>query len=133
MWKVGAYLSFCTAALLRGYGGFYLDLSALIKHNDVGREGIIPFAVTLTSTLTQLQCANLPHVVLPLLGKFKGVNGVDHHMLNIASVTQSGLEPHWWADKLVATCRSEGRRAGPAFATSDRELVVSVDYDATFQ
>ena len=133
LWKVGAYLTFCTAALLRGYEGFYLDLSALIEHNDTGREGVIPFGVTLTSTLTQLQCANLPHVVLPLLGQFKGVNDVDHHMLNIASVSQSGLEPRWWADKLVATCLSEGRQAGPAFATASGELAVSTDYDATFR
>ena len=38
LWKVGAFLTFCTAALLRGYEGFYLDLAALIKHIDTGRE-----------------------------------------------------------------------------------------------
>ncbi len=85
LWKVGAFLTFCTAALLCGYDGFYLDLAALIKHIDTGREGVIQFGVTLTSTLTQLQCANLPHVVLPLLGQFKRVNNMYHHMLHIAS------------------------------------------------
>ena len=70
--------------------------------------------------------------MLPLLGRFKGVNDVDHHMLNIASRSQSGLAPRWWADKLVAICKAEGRVAGPAFATPSGELAVSADYNATF-
>ena len=43
---------------------------------------------------------NLPHVTVALLVHFKGETKVDHHLIAIASVTQSGIEPrstHAWA------------------------------------
>ena len=75
----------------------------------------------------------LPHVVLPLRGKFKGENGVDSHLVNIAHETQSGLKPRWWADKLEEVAISEGRTSGPAFATPMGRLACARDYDATFR
>lgn len=57
----------------------------------------------------------LPHVVLTLLGDFKGENSSDYHILNVANVTRSGLDVRWWVEKLVAVCEAEGRSVGSAF------------------
>ena len=122
LWKLGAYLTLTTAASLRGYEGFFLDLAALRKHIHVGQGGSVPSKFTKNSILTNEQAKNLPHLVLPLLGKFKGEIGIDHHMVNIASFTKSGLEPRWWAEKLIEVTESEGRFDGPAFGTPDGAL-----------
>ena len=74
----------------------------------------------------------LPHVVLPLLGQFKGEVGIDYHIINIANETSSGLQPRWWLEKLIEVTESEGRVSGPAFATPWGTLAESGDYDATF-
>ena len=132
LFKVGAFLTFCTAAALRGYEGFYLDLAPLIRHMERGRFGQVPSNLTKTTVLTEEECKNLPHVVLPLLGKFKGEHTVDHHMINVAHESVSGLEMRWWTDKLVEVCKAEGRTCGPAFAEPDGELASHADYNATF-
>jgi hypothetical protein len=78
-------------------------------------------------------CENLPHVTVTLLGHFKGETKVDHHLIAIASVTQSGLKPRWWIEKLVLVCASEGRVHGSAFADEYGQLASSPDYNSTFQ
>ena len=78
-------------------------------------------------------CAVLPHVTVALLGHFKGETKADHHLIAIASETQSGLEPRWWIEKLVSVCASEGRVHGPAFADEQGQLALSPDYNSTFQ
>ncbi len=79
-------------------------------------------------------CRDLPHVMVCLLGKFKGEIGVDHHLIIIASETISGLRPRWWLEKLVDVCESEGRSIGPAFASADGRLLTSLlDYNALFR
>ena len=75
----------------------------------------------------------LPHVVLPLLGKFKGEIGIDHHIINLANESISGLQPRWWLEKLIEIADLEGRAAGPAFATPEGNLLRSADVDATFR
>ena len=135
LWKVGAYVCILTAASLRGHKGFYVELAGLRNHMKKGKFGTIPagLAITKELILTEEVCANLPHVTLALLGHFKGENKVDHHLIAIASVTQSGLEPRWWIEKLVSVCASEGRNHGPAFANEQGQLASSPDYNSTFQ
>ena len=79
------------------------------------------------------ECMRLPHVVLPLRGKFKGEVGFDTHVVNVAHETQSGLRPRWWADKLAEVARSEGRTNGPAFATPSGHRAHSGNCDTTFR
>jgi hypothetical protein len=77
-----AVVSYCNA--LRGNEGFSLDLGGLHKHIDTGR------------------ChPKHRHVVAPLLGRFKGEDGERYHLLLMAEVTSSGLEPRWILDYLV--------------------------------
>jgi hypothetical protein len=133
LWKVGAYICLLTAASLRGHEGFYLDLAGVRKHLAKGRVGTIPAGLNKSTVLTKEVCLKLPHVTICLLGNFKGKTDMDHHLIEIANKTLSGLSPHWWMEKLVAMCVDEGRFDGPAFATPDCLLAVSLDYNAMFR
>ncbi len=105
----------------------------LRKHLAKGRVGVVPAVFNKSILLTEEVCRNLPHVMLCLLGKFKGETGIGHHLIALANKTVSGLQPHWWIEKLVPVCAQEGRDNGPAFATPDGELALSVDYDSMFR
>ena len=131
--KVGAFLTVITSASLRGYEGFYTELAGLKRFIDVGKEGVIPPRLNKSTILTEEQCMALPHVVLPLLGKFKGEIGIDHHVINLANESMSGLQPRWWLERLIEIAASEGRVGGPAFATPEGDLLRSGDVDATFR
>jgi hypothetical protein len=135
LWKVGAYVCVLTAASLRGHEGFYVELAGLRQHLNKGKAGSIPpgLSVTKEVVLSEEVCAHLPHVTVALLGHFKGETKVDHHLIAVASISQSGLEPRWWIEKLVAVCLSEGRIHGPAFADENGQLASSPDYNSTFQ
>ena len=96
--------------------------------------GVVPAVLNKSTLLTEEACRNLPHVTLCLLGnKFKGETGIDHRLITLANETVSGLQPCWWIEKLVLVCEQEGRVNGPAFATPDGELALSVDYDSMFR
>jgi hypothetical protein len=43
--------------------------------------------------LTEEACKNLPHMMVCLLGKFKGETGINHHLIALANETISGLAP----------------------------------------
>ena len=132
--KVAAYLTLCTTGGLRGNEGFYLDLAALRDNLDIGRHGRLPRGYSPTNRiLTELECRKLPHIVIPLLGKFKGSNTVDHHHINLASQSVSGLELRKWMEALVDTCEEEGRTQGPAFADGRGNLAYPPAYDYTFK
>ena len=109
-----------------------MDLNDFLNHLDVGREGEVPPNLSKVRLFSEEECMRLPHVVLPLRGKFKGEIGIGAHVVNIAHKTQSGLQPRWWADKLAEVARAEGRIKGPAFATPNGDLARAADYDATF-
>lgn len=51
----------------------------------------------------------------------------------VANETSLGLRPHWWLEKLLEVCKTEGRLDGPAFASADGVLASSSDYDAMFR
>ena len=133
LYKVGAFICLVTAASLRGYEGFYLDLVGVREHLDQGRVGQIPPNITHTSVISEEEATNLPHVAVCLLGNFKGEGGINYHIINVANETMSGLQPRWWMEKLVSVAENEGRYVGPAFATASGKLASSCDYDAVFR
>ena len=133
LWKVSAYLTLCTSGGLRGNEGFYLDLAALISHSETGRHGAVPVNLTRNKVLSEEECQALPHVVCPLLGKFKGSHNVDHHFLNLAHESKSGLNLRKSMDKLMDIAVEEGREHGPAFASADGSLASSQEYNDTFK
>ena len=135
LWKVGLYVCVLTAASLRGHEGFYVELASLCKNLSKGKAGAIPAGLIITKEVVLLEevCVNLPHVTVVLLGHFKGETKADHHLIAFSNVTQSGLEPRWWIEKLVSVCACKGRFHGPAFADANSQLGSSLDYNSTFQ
>jgi hypothetical protein len=130
LYKFGAFIAICTAGSLRGCEGFLADLSGLIVNLHQGKNGVIPD--NLKDNFDEEVAEKLPHVVITLLGKVKSETGEDTHQIGLASTTRSGIEVRWWVEQLVDTCRREGRRTGPAFATPTGQLASSSEYNAMF-
>jgi hypothetical protein len=55
------------------------------------------------------------HVVIPLLGRFKGEQNSRYHLAPLASITNSGLKVQRWVERLIQVREKEGRFQGPAF------------------
>ncbi|KAL7549158.1 hypothetical protein ACHAWF_014052, partial [Thalassiosira exigua] len=133
LWKLGAYVTVSLASSLRGNEAFMMDLAGMWMHIDKGREGVAPAKVDKNTVLSEQECLNLPHVALCLFGKTKGETVFDHHIINVANETQSGLRPRFYVEKLLDVCKSEGRTSGPAFADPSGRLARSLEYDVGFR
>lgn len=114
MVSVLAYVTICFCASLQGHEGFYVDLHGLRTHMHKGREN--------TS-------GTIPHVVIPLLGRFKNEVGERHHLVFLASSTKMGLQPRKWVEALIRVRESEGRFNGPAFVAIDGFVEESRTYE----
>jgi hypothetical protein len=100
--SVGAYLTVGFCISLRGPEGFMLDLGALRKYLEKGRQG-----------------PGVPFVTIPLLGRFKGEEHFRQHLLFSAARTSSGFQPRKWLDGLVMIREQQGRTTGPAICDDD--------------
>jgi hypothetical protein len=107
-----AYSSLSFTNALRGNEGFKLDLSGLIAHIDRGR-GHLKF----------------PHVVAPLLGRFKGRDGERLHLLFMVPVTHSGIKVRCYLEWLVARRLEQGLLRGPAFCDQSGKEIGSGLYE----
>ena len=87
---------------LRGNEVLLLDLHGLRTHINKGKTN-----------------KNHPHVVAPLLGRFKGEDGERYHMLLIASVTHSGLNTRKYLEQLIELRTRQGYFKGPAFCKNN--------------
>ena len=92
-------VSFCLA--LRGNETLMLDLSGLKNYWLQG----------LSETP--------PHIILPLLGKFKGEDSQRYHILLAPVESDSGFEIKRWIEWLIAARASEDIIQGPAFCDED--------------
>ena len=79
----------------------------------------------------ELGCAK-PHVVAPLLGRFKNEIGERYHLVLLAPVTRSGLPVRFWLEQLVAVHAREGRTRGPAFCDALGKIAYSGVYESRF-
>ena len=123
--KLGAAIVVALCASLRGPEVFLLDLAGLWEHVDMGRLGSIPD----NPLKVGVNLANAPHVVITLLGEFKGENGTHRHRVALASTTQSGIEVRWWLEQLLDVRRLEGCRTGPAFGDRLGRVALMSEYD----
>ena len=112
---VGAYVLTCFCASLRGNEGFMVDLAGLRKYLDRGKD----------------EGAN-SHVVVPLLGEFKGETGDRYHLMPVVSTTASGLRPRYWLELLVKVREEQGFTAGPAFCDEKGRCVKAKAYQTVF-
>jgi hypothetical protein len=114
--SVGAFSALCFCASLRGHEGFFLDLHGLRTYINEGKGD---------------QCLK-PHVVAPLLGRFKNEVGERYHLVLLAPVTNSGIRVRYWLEALIEVREREGRVRGPAFCAQDGKVEYSGTYEACF-
>jgi len=101
-------IGFCDA--LRGNEVFLVESSSLCKYNEQGRPH------------------KRPHVLVPLMGRFKGETGERNVLRVLVEVTKSGLEVRKWIDRMVKLLKGEGRghissSPGPAFCNKDGSML----------
>lgn len=124
-WKVGAAVAIAVCASLRGPEALLLDLAGLRLNIDKGRNGLLPS----NPLKVGIDLSEAPHVLIVLLGLFKGETGVHNHMLALASTTMSGIPLRWWLEKLIAIREEEGCVRGPAFGHVDGSVASLHEYD----
>jgi hypothetical protein len=88
-------ISFCCA--LRGEETPMADVYGMCRHWDEGDQH------------------ELKHVVVALLGRFKGETGENYHLMCVVDVTSHGLEPRKWIGRLLRIYRDRNVRNGPLF------------------
>lgn len=126
LWKAEAVIAVGLMGSLRGPEIYMLDLAGTRRYLAVGKQGILP-----RDPLKEgVDLFNAPHVVLCLLGNFKGETGACEHMLAVTSTSRSGVDVRWWVEKLVEVRLSEGCTHGPAFGKPDGTLVSTLDMNS---
>ena len=101
-----AYLCVTYGYSLRGNEGFWVDADRLCRHIRVGKHD-----------------ERCPHVIIPLLGRFKSEDGDRMHVIPIVNRTRSGIKVRLWLERLVSLLRSERRTNGPAFCDEEGYLL----------
>jgi len=127
--KVGSAIATAVCASLRGPEVFMMELSALRKHIHLLRGGIVPpnpiqAGADLSTAL---------HVIITLLGEFKGELGCKYHLMSLASTTTSGIELRWWFETLIRIREEEVCITGPAFGHKDGTVTLMREYDDILQ
>ena len=100
----GAAFVILYAGALRGREVFLVESSKLSKLIFQGREH-----------------PSHPHVVVPLMGRFKGETGERNVLLAFANVSDSGIHIRKWVEWLVVVLRHEGKHrvVGPAICDEE--------------
>ena len=94
-----------------------IERSDLINHNERGRND-----------------KDIPHVVVPLLGQFKGETGDRSHLLLLVNETNSGIKIRKWVDRVAVMLAREGHTgAGPAMCERNGDPLASNDVDDFFK
>ena len=127
--KVGAAVALAVCGSLRGNEVFMLDLGALRRHIDLGKQGTLPDDPMKAGT----DLSQAPHVIIPLLGQFKGELGFRYHIMSLASTTSSGIELRWWMEKLIQVRQEENCTTGPGFGHMDGVVASMREYDEVIQ
>jgi hypothetical protein len=70
-----------------------------------------------------------PHVIIPLLGRFKNELGARYHLTPLAALTASGINVKLWVSHLVALRDHDHHTHGPAFCTVQGQLLQSSDIE----
>ena len=74
----------------------------------------------------------LAHVVIPLVGRFKGGTGSRHHLQAVVNETASKLKVEWWLERLNGELIRQGQRNGPACCDEEGNLAQASQYQETF-
>jgi hypothetical protein len=109
--SIGAFALVAFCGSFRGAEVFLMDLHGLRTHmGETQRQG-------------------RDHVVIPLLGRFKGELNSRYHLAPLVAETSSGLQVKVWLERLIAVREQEERVQGPAFCDHSGRIARSVDYE----
>ena len=105
--QAGAFAALLFGGSLRGNEGLMLDADQLGKNIKLGLDH------------------EIPHVLAPMYGYWKGENGERFHVIPIVSISRSGIEFRWWLEQLLISLSKEGnlQKGGPAFCNSEGTLI----------
>jgi hypothetical protein len=112
-------------ASLRGLEVFMMDLAALQRHIHLRKGGVVP----VDPMKAGIDPSTAPHVIITLLGEFKGELGYNYHLMSLASTTTSGIELRWWIETLIKVREEEGCITGQAFGHKDGSVAFMREYD----
>ena len=103
----GAFIAILYGGSLRGNEGLMLDADQLGRHIRLGLDH------------------EIPHVLVPLYGFWKGESGERFHIIPIVSISRTGIEFRWWLEQLLICLDKEGKlgQGGPAFCNSNGTLI----------
>ena len=107
-----AYLCVTYCYSLRGNEGLWVDADRLCENIRVGKRD-----------------SRCPHILIPLLGRFKGEEGDRMHVIPIANQTRSGINVRLWLERLVSLLKQEGKTNCPAFCDRDSYLLRPSDIE----
>eukprot|EP00957_Ditylum_brightwellii_P140193 10682228-Ditylum_brightwellii.AAC.2 len=113
---VGFYLLICFVASLRGNKGFMIEAQVLLEHSEHGHQ----------------KEEEIRHMVILLLGEFKGECGEYWHLILIASHTASDFDPKVWLDRMVQLLKLKKRSSGAVICHENEELLSAGDIDDEF-
>ena len=105
------------AGALRGGEIFMLERSEFVKRRDDGRNS-----------------GTHGHVVIPLMGRFKGETGERNLVIILANITNSGLQVRKWVDYFSALLLVEEKHksVGPALCDIKGDMLTMNDLNAEF-
>ena len=109
---MGFYISATFSAGLRGNELLNLSLKGLLEHDE--------------------ESISLGHVLLPMLGKFKGETGLNYHMIPIAETTATGIENRFWMNEFLRVRKAQGETRGWAFKSKTGNKVRQSDLQEDF-
>jgi hypothetical protein len=113
---VGTFLLLSFVLALRGNETFMIESGSLVRGLPNGNH----------------HSEQHPHVVIPLLGRFKNEEGERFHLMMSVSETASGFQVRRWVEYLAEVLKVEGRLSGPAFCDSSGNVLTSGEVDREF-
>ena len=108
-----AYIAVTFGYSLRGNEGLWVDAQRLIDNINVGKND-----------------PRASHVIICLLGRFKGEEGDRMHVFPLASVTRTGIRIRLWLERLVRLLRVEDKTNCPAFCDDEGFQLTTSDLEA---
>jgi hypothetical protein len=73
-----------------------------------------------------------PHIVIALLGRFKGEIGENYHLLPIVTMTDSGIDNKKWIGRLLDQYSLQGISNGPMFRDRNNQRVKAIHFEPIF-
>jgi hypothetical protein len=110
----GAFYVIAFSCGLRGEEVPLADLTGIAKHWE------------------KATTADPPHIIIALLGRFKGELGENYHLLPIVPLSRSGINNKLWIGRLLEIYQNRAITSGPLFRDLKGTRIKANQMEATF-